>query len=45
MPFELSDDIFDVIFINQEIVLHDGFCILPFFRTIQELLLVVKGDL
>ncbi len=45
MPFELSDDIFDVIFINQEIVLHNRFCSLSFFRTVQDLLLVVEGDL
>ena len=42
---KLADDVFDVIFINQEIVLHNGFHILFFFCTVQNLLLVMEWDL
>lgn len=42
---KLADDVFDVIFINQEIVLHDGFHILFFYCTVQDLLLVMEWDL
>ena len=42
---ELVDDIFDVIFINQEIVFHNGLQILPLLGTVQDLLLVMEGNL
>ena len=42
---ELADDIFYVIFINQEVTFHDGLHILPFFCTVQDLLLVMEGNL
>ena len=45
MFFELADDVFDVIFINQEVVFHNGCHILPFFRMVQDLLLVMEGNL
>ncbi len=43
--FELADDVFNVIFINQEVVFHNGFHILPFLSMVQDLLLVMEGDL
>lgn len=45
VPFELADDIFHVIFINQEVVFHNRFHIFPFFRTVQDLLLVMERNL
>ena len=41
MLSELPDDIFYVIFINQDVVFHDGFHIFSFFSTVQDLLLVI----
>ena len=43
--FELSDDMLDIVFIDQEIVFHDGFRIHPLFCTFQDLLLVMEQDL
>lgn len=45
MLFELADDIFYVIFIDQEVVFHDRRCIQFFFGAVQDLLLVMEGDL
>lgn len=45
MFFELAEDIFDVILINQEILPHDGFYIQPLFSTVQDLLLVMERNL
>ena len=45
MPFELADNGFDVIFIDQEVVFHHLPHVLPFYCTVQDLLLVLEGDL
>ena len=42
---ELADDVFNVIFINQEVVFHNGLHILPLLGTVQDLLLVMEGNL
>lgn len=43
--FELADDMLDIVFIDQEIVFHDGFSIHPLFCAFQDLLLVMERDL
>ena len=43
--FELADDIFHVVFIDQEVVLHHRLWIHPFFCTVKDLLLVMEGYL
>ncbi len=45
MPFELADDIFHVIFIDQEVVFHNGLYIQAFYGAVEDLLLVMEGDL
>ena len=37
--------LFHVIFINQEVVFYNRFHIFPFFRTVQDLLLVMERNL
>lgn len=43
--FKLADDIFDVIFIDQEVAFHHILKTLPFIKAIQDLLLVMKRGL
>ena len=45
MLSELTDDVLDVVFIDQKIVFHDGSGIHPFFCAVQDLLLVMERDL
>lgn len=45
MPAELPDDVLDVIFINQEIPLHDSFHRAPAFVTAEDLQLIIKSHL
>ena len=45
MLSELTDDVLDVVFIDQEIVFHDGPGIHPLFCAVQDLLLVMERDL
>ena len=40
--FELADDIFHVVFIDQEVVLHHGLWDHSFFCTVKDLLLVME---
>ncbi len=42
MPFELADDIFHVIFIDQEVVFHNGPYIQAFYGAVEDLLLVME---
>ena len=41
----LVDDIFDIIFINQKIPVHDGIRRFPAVNTLQDILLILKRDL
>lgn len=45
VPSELPDDVLDVIFINQEIPLHDSFHRAPAFVTAEDLQLIIKSHL
>ena len=45
MLLKLADDVFYVVFINQEVVLHNGLHVLPLFCAVQDLLLVMEGNL
>ena len=45
MLSELTDDVLDVVFIDQKIVFHDGSGIHPLFCAVQDLLLVMERDL
>lgn len=42
---ELTDDVLDVVFIDQKIIFHDGSGIHPLFCAVQDLLLVMERDL
>ena len=45
MLSELTDDVLDVVFIDQKIVFHDGSGIHPLFHAVQDLLLIMERDL
>ena len=41
---ELTDDVLDVVFIDQKVVFHGGSGIHPLFCAVQDLLLVMERD-
>lgn len=43
--FKLADDIFDVIFVDQEVAFHYILKPLPFMKAVQDLLLVMERSL
>ena len=45
MLSELTDDVLDVVFIDQDIGVHYGSRIIAFFHAFQDLLLVMERDL
>ena len=45
MLSELTDDVLDVVFIDQDIVFHYGSRIIAFFHAFQDLLLVMERNL
>lgn len=45
VPAELPDDVFDTVFIDQEILLHDSFHRIPAFVTTEDFQLIIKSHL